>query len=140
MNNYGPDKNLRIRWEWSHTIRIQPKQSVIYRFSFRADHENAVIVYSLPDIKPLVERGNHSRSTEDWEFYNDCNETIEHLITGWCKSTPPDSEEPWYHSPKYIHPSTEVTDVIGFADDQKRDTPPIDPDLFQNALVTVVYR
>jgi hypothetical protein len=138
--NYGPARDLPIKWPWSHRIAIKPGHKVVYRFSFNAWFENAVIVYSYPQLDELAARGNYSRSQDDYEFVNRGDVEVEHVITGWHKPSPPDAHEPWLHSPKYVHPGTPVVDIIGFADDQGRENQnPRDPNGYRNALVSVVY-
>jgi hypothetical protein len=139
-NNYGPDGTHNINWRWSHSVHIEPDQRVVYRFSVAAQFENAVIIYSMPDLKLLAERGNYSRSLVNFEFTNKKPHAVEHLITAWHKASPPRAREPWQHSPSFDHIGTPQVEIVGFADDQRRDDHyPRNPDSFRNALVSIVY-
>lgn len=139
-NNYGPDRSLNIKWPWAYKVHIKPGQRVIYRFSFSARFENAIIIYSMPRLELITERGNYSRPTNDYEFINRNETEKQHIITGWHKPSPPDANKPWLHSPKFEHQGTSQVDIVGFADDQGRDQQyPKDPNLFRNALVSIVY-
>lgn len=139
-NNYGPDRTLDIKWPWVYRVEIKPKQRIRYRFSFAAWFENAVIVYSMPYLTLLAERGNYSRSTEDFDFVNEESTTVEHIVTGWHKPSPPRASKPWLHSPKHRFQGTPNVDIIGFADDQGREKQhPKPTDLYRNALVSIEY-
>ncbi|MEB7455148.1 hypothetical protein [Lysinibacillus sphaericus] len=138
-NNQGPERNAGIKWEWAHRVIINPGAKVIYRFSFDAWFENAVIIYDMEFLDPLAERGNYSRTMDDFEFKNDSNKHVEHIITGWHKGSPPKASKPWYHSPKLVFPmQTEKVVMVGFSDDQANDGK-TDPYYFNDGLVSIIY-
>ena len=138
-NNYGPEHNSVINWDSSHRIVINPGVKVIYRFSFDAWVENAVIIYSMPLLEPIAERGNYSRSTDDFEFKNETDKHIEHIITGWHKASPPKASKPWYHSPKLVLVmQTSRVEMVGFSNDQAN-VGKKDPNLFNDGLVSVTH-
>jgi hypothetical protein len=137
QHNYGPDGNLEINWQWSRLVRIKPKERVVYRFSFNAWFENVIIVYSIEHLDRLAERGNYSRTTDDFEFINHEMNSIEHIITGWHKPSPPRAKSGWLHSPKHEFQGAPKVDFVGFSDDQNSD--PTNPSLFRNGQVSIVY-
>lgn len=138
-NNKGPDRNLEINWGWSHRVIIHPRTKVVYRFSFDAWFENAAIIYDFEFLEPLAERGNHSRTSDDFEFKNESDYAVEHIITGWHKASPPKASKPWYHSPKLVFPmQTEKVVMVGFSNDKAK-AGNTDPYFFNDSLVSVIY-
>jgi hypothetical protein len=99
---YGPGRNLPIRDNYV-AFDVPVGAAVVMTVSFPADKEVAILVYPKdalqmqgPLVAAYIERGNYSRSADEWTFRNDDAGIVLPLIaTGWWKNGPPDGTKPW---------------------------------------------
>ena len=128
--NFGPDNKRVLDMDQTHTVWVRPGGHLRFRFSFEGYHENATLIYTADTLEKVAERGNYSRSDDDWEFENSSAADAGFVITGWHKDTIPGSSTAWYQSRIKVFVQSDKVVSVGFEDI------PTDAD-FNDAVVTV---
>jgi hypothetical protein len=117
---YGPDSSYHLSNKNTTSLRLEPGERVILKFTSNAERENAVCIYRYSDGQRLAIRNNkYNMPFQSYSYKNNSGGTEWILVTGWHKAIW-SSSVPWSRSPFYKYPKKAQSNgwsrTIGFED------------------------